>query len=82
MTKEEFLLILRAYQNSEEIKERLSVVGVDIDSQECSYYSNVNYVIFKLIGHIFGEKNQELIEEYLFKQTDISFNDLWEIISK
>jgi len=43
--------------------------------------SNYEYMLRLLLTNIFGEINSDLIEEYLFKQRQISFDTLWNKIN-
>jgi len=76
MTKENFKKILDRYKKADETVNKLNALGVDIWSKEGSIYDDFNYIIFKLMGEVFGECNNEIIEDFLFNQTNITFDEL------
>lgn len=48
------------------------------DAPKENFYNLYNYVIFKFIGVLYGEYGRELIESFLFENTDMTFDELCE----
>lgn len=83
MTKEELEKHINLYRDAEkDITELDDKYGIRIwDSTNPNFYNKYNLVIHNLLKNIFGEENTWLIEDYIFKQIDMSFDDLWEKIN-
>lgn len=80
MTKKELKDIIEKYQSAESDVINLdSEFGINIwNSKNENFYNKLNYVIFKLFETIYGNKGRELIENYLFEPTNITFDELYE----
>lgn len=84
MTKEHLKKILDKYKNAEnEVVELDNKFGIQIwNSRTENFYNKFNYVIFELISILFTEQGRELIENYLFDQINITFDELYETLQK
>jgi len=82
ITKEQFKNLIDRYVQGNNKVAKIATLGIDIWSAEKSFYNDYNYVIFRLFAYLFGEKNGQMIEEYIFEQINIPFDELWEIVSK
>lgn len=73
---------IELYKKTEDIIRALdSDYGINIwDSTRPNFYNNYNLLIHNLLVEIFGETKVETLEDYLFEQTDISFDKLCEIL--
>lgn len=73
---------IELYRKTEDIIRVLdSDYGINIwDSTRPNFYNNYNLLIHNLLVEIFGETKVETLEDYLFEQTDISFDKLCEIL--
>lgn len=83
MVKENLKKILECYERAHKSVLKLDEeYGVKIwDSKKENFYNQYNYIIFKLFEELFGEENRYLIEDYLFKQKDITFDDLYKTLN-
>lgn len=84
MTKEHLKKILDKYKSAEnEVFELDNKFGIQIwNSRTENFYNKFNYVIFELISILFTEQGRELIENYLFDQINITFDELYETLQK
>jgi len=80
MKKQHVKKILDRYISAEkEITDLDDKFGIRIwDSRNENFYNKFNYVIFELLDMVFTEKGRMLIEDYVFNQTNITFDELWE----
>lgn len=80
MTKKDLENIICKYNSAEsEVVELDSRFGICLyNSSSENFYNKYNYVIFKLFEHMFGNEGRELIEEYLFEVTNLTFDELCE----
>lgn len=78
MNKAKLKKIIDKYRAAEEEIIRLdSTFGICLyNSKNENFYNKYNYVIFKLFDALFGAENREIIEDYIFEQTDITFEEL------
>jgi len=77
MTKSELKKYVDTYN-----KNLIHLRNYENKSEEFNYIvSNYEYMLRLLLTNIFGEINSDLIEEYLFKQRQISFDTLWNKIN-
>lgn len=78
MNKAKLKKIIDKYRAAEEEIIRLdSTFGICLyNSKNENFYNKYNFVIFKLLDALFGVENRELIEDYIFEQTDITFEEL------
>ncbi len=77
MTKNEFKEYVSIYN-----KNLIHLRNYENKSEEFNYIvSNYEYMLRLLLTNVFGELNSDLIEEYLFKQRQISFDTLWNKIN-
>ena len=83
MLKENLKKILDCYKKAEKSVTKLDEdYGIRIwDAKNANFYNQYNYIIFSLFQELFGEENRYLIEDYLFEQKDISFDDLYKILN-
>lgn len=78
MNKKQFKVILDKYSKAENIITQLDgEFGINLyySSRE-NFYNLYNYIIFKLFEQLYGEYGRELIENYLFEETNITFDEL------
>lgn len=82
MTKKELETIICKYNSAEsDILEMDARFGICVyNSQTENFFNKYNYVIFKLFEHLFGYEGRELIEDYIFEQTDMTFDELCETL--
>lgn len=78
MNKNQFKTIIDKCQLAENIIVQLDgEFGINVyNSPKENFYNLYNYVIFKLFEQLYGEYGRELIETYLFEETDITFDEL------
>lgn len=78
MTKKELENLICKYNSAEsDIIEINARFGICVyNSQNENFINKYNYVIFKLFEHLFGNDGREMIEEYIFEQTDMTFDEL------
>jgi hypothetical protein len=78
MTKDELQKHINLYRDTEYLVSELnSKYGINIqDSKNPNFYNNYNLIIHNLLVSIFGDLNVDLLEEYIFDQTNISFDEL------
>ena len=83
MLKENLKKILDCYKKAEKSVTKLDEdYGIRIwDAKNENFYNQYNCIIFSLFQELFGEENRYLIEDYLFEQKDISFDDLYKILN-
>ena len=77
MDKELLRTIIDKYQKAEESVSKLDrEFGINIwNSANENFYNKYNYIIFKLFNEIYGDSKRELIEDYIFKQVDMTFDE-------
>lgn len=80
MTKKDLENIICKYNSAEsEVVELDSRFGICLyNSSSENFYNKYNYVIFRLLEHMFGYDGKILIEDYIFEQTDMTFDKLCE----
>lgn len=83
ITKNEFKKILDSYQTAEnQVMQLDSEFGITLyNSSDENFYNRYNYVIRKLFENLFGDIKADLIESYIFDETDLTFDKLWELIT-
>lgn len=83
MTRDELYKHIKLYKKTEQIIFELgNKYGIEVwNSKYPNFYNNYNLLIHNLLVSIFGEENTNLIEEYIFEQTDISFDELCKILN-
>ena len=79
MTKDELKNIIEKYKNAEnDIIELDDKFGVRIwNSKNENFYNKYNYIIFKLLENIYGLEKEQLLEEYIFEQIEMTFDELY-----
>ena len=84
MKKIELKKFIDLYTSTEnDISELNSKYGICIwDSKNPNFYNNYNLIIHNLLLDIFGEKKVEILEDFIFNQTNLTFDQLWEILNK
>lgn len=82
MDKSKLKLIIDKYKSAEsEISELDSKYGICIyNARNENFFNKYNDIIFRLIEDIVGYENKCLIEEYIFEQTDMTFDELCNIL--
>ena len=83
MNKQKFKDLIQLYINTENIiKELDTKYGIRIwDSKNPNFYNNYHLMIHNLFVEIFGGLNTDVLEDYLWEQTDISFDKLCDILN-
>jgi hypothetical protein len=83
MTKEQLKEIIDKYISAEaEVMDLDSKFGIQIwNSRNENFYNRFNFVIFKLFEHIFTPEGIALLEDYIFEQTNITYDELWDTLS-
>lgn len=78
MTREKLSEFIDLYRESESIILRLYLeFGIDLySSNKPNIYNNFNLLIHELLVEICGDENTDLLEEYIFQQTTVPFDDL------
>lgn len=78
MNKTQFKILIDKYSKAENIVTQLDrEFGINLyDSPKENFYNLYNYIIFKLFEQLYGEYGRELIEDYLFEETNITFDEL------
>lgn len=82
MTRDELQKHIELYRNTEDIVFELDEkYGINIwNSRNPNIYNNYNLLIHNLLVQIFGEKNTELIESYIFEESELTFEQLCETL--
>lgn len=82
MNKELFKKIIDTYQSAEDEVSRLDrEFGVCIwNAYTENFYNKYSYIIHQLFIEAFGEEKAEMIEEYLFDETSITYDNLVKFI--
>jgi hypothetical protein len=80
MNKKDLENLICKYNNVESDMSRLHFeFGINVyGSLSENFYNKYNYIIFKLFEHMFGYDGKNLIEDYIFEQTDMTFDELCE----
>lgn len=79
MSKDELKNIIEKYREVEKDISKLDdEFGICIwNSKKENFYNKYNYIIFKLLENIYTPEKKELLEEYIFDQVEITFDDLY-----
>jgi hypothetical protein len=79
MDKDELKNIIEKYREIEDDVSKLDdAFGICIwNSKKENFYNKYNYIIFKLLENIYTPEKKELLEEYIFDQVEMSFDDLY-----
>lgn len=79
MSKDELKNIIEKYREVEKDVSKLNdEFGICIwNSKKENFYNKYNYIIFKLLENIYTPEKKELLEEYIFDQVEITFDDLY-----
>lgn len=80
MTRKDLENLICKYNSAEsDVIDMNARFGICIYNSEYeNFYNKYNYVIFKLFEHMFGYDGKILIEDYIFEQTNITFDELCE----
>lgn len=83
MNKEKLKEILNLYKSTENSITKLNdEFGICLwNAKNNNFYNNYNFIIHKLFIEIFSEDKVNLIESYLFDETDMSFDELYNLIN-
>lgn len=75
--------IIDKYRAAEdEIIKLDSTFGICLyNSKNENFYNKYNFIIHKLFEAFFGFENTELLEDYIFENTDITFEELCKILN-
>lgn len=84
MTKEQLKTLIDKYKFAEkQISDLDRTYGICLwNSNKPNFYNEYNYIIFNLIEDVFGEKKRILIEDVIFDQTSMTFDELWDILNE
>ena len=84
MNKDDLKKHIELYKSTEQtIFELDNKFGINIwNSAKSNFYNNYNLIIHNLLLDIFGEEKVELLEDFIFDQTNLTFDQLWEILNK
>jgi len=79
MSKDELKNIIEKYREVEDDVSKLDdKFGICIwNSKKENFYNKYNYIIFKLLEYIYTPEKRELLEEYIFDQVEMTFDDLY-----
>lgn len=79
MSKDELKNIIEKYREVEKDVSKLDgEFGICIwNSKKENFYNKYNYIIFKLLENIYTPEKKELLEEYIFDQVEMTFDDLY-----
>lgn len=79
MSKDELKNIIEKYKEVEDDVSKLdNEFGICFwNSKKENFYNKYNYIIFKLLEYIYTPEKKELLEEYIFDQVEMSFDDLY-----
>ena len=79
MNKDELKNIIEKYREVEDDVSKLdNEFGICIwNSKKENFYNKYNYIIFKLLENIYTPEKRELLEEYIFNQVEMTFDDLY-----
>lgn len=79
MNKDELKNIIEKYREIEDDVSKLDdEFGICIwNSKKENFYNKYNYIIFKLLENIYTPEKRELLEEYIFEQVEMTFDDLY-----
>lgn len=82
MTRDELQKHIELYRNTEDVVFELDEkYGINIwNSRNPNIYNNYNLLIHNLLVQIFGEENTELIESYIFEESELTFEQLCETL--
>lgn len=83
MTKKELENHIKLYRETQNMVLDLDrEFGVCVwDSQKSNFYNNLCLIIHDLLVSIFGDKKVDLLEEYIFEQNDMSFDELCNLLN-
>jgi hypothetical protein len=83
MKKDELKNLIERYQFAEKQISKLYLeFGICLwNSRNSNFYNEYNYIISKLLKTIFKEKS-EVLEEYLFDQTSMTFDELYDYLNE
>lgn len=83
MNKAKLKKLIDKYRAAEDEIIRLdSVFGICLyNSKSENFYNKYNFVIHKLFEALFGFENTEILEDYIFEASDITFDELCKILN-
>lgn len=83
MNKEQLRKHIELYKQTEKsVLELDTKFGINIwDSKKPNFYNNYNLLIHNLLVDIFGDKKVDILEEYIFEQNYLVFDELCEILN-
>ena len=82
MTKEQLKEIIELYKNTESaVIELDDKYGICVwNSDKPNFYNNYNLIIHKFWVILFGQENTDILEEYIFEQNSLTFDELCNIL--
>ena len=82
MNREQLKKHIELYKQTERsVLELDTKFGINIwDSKRPNFYNNYNLLIHNLLVNIFGDQNVDLLEEYIFEQSYITFDELCKVL--
>lgn len=82
MNKDELKNIIEKYIEAEnDISKLYDEFGICVwNSKKENFYNKYNYIIFKLLENIYTPEKKELLEEYIFNQVEMTFDDLYDYL--
>jgi hypothetical protein len=83
MTKSELKTHIDLYRSTEQSVINLdNEYGINIwNGYNPNFYNNYNLIIHNLLVSIFGDMKTDLIEDYIFNQIEMTFDELWETLN-
>ena len=83
MNKEELRKIVELYKSTEnDVRKLDSEYGICLfHSSGSNFYNNYNSIIRKLFEGLFSSECVDLIENYIFDDTSLTFDELYNIIA-
>lgn len=78
MNKTKLKKLIDKYRAAEDEIIRLdSTFGICLyNSKNENFYNKYNFIIRKLFDALFGFENSEVLEDYIFEESDITFDEL------
>lgn len=82
INKEQLRTLLIRYQLAEnQVRQLDTDFGICVyNSHESNFYNELNIIIRKLLESIYGEEKTDLIESFVFEETNMTFDELYNIL--
>lgn len=80
--KQQLKDLIDKYRSAEkDVQNMDSLFGIQIwNSRNENFYNKYNFIITKLFESLFTPAGVALLEDYIWEQTDITFDELWETL--